>query len=103
MRRECDSRRFAFSSPLILHSPAVPSLIFCRCGSDRVDVKNWNGPRARIECLTCGQEAGLEGFTLGEFDLSKLVVGALVDQARKHRRRSPTEQQAIEKARGKVG
>ena len=64
-----------------------------------MDVKQWNGPRARIECLTRGQE----GFTLGEFDLPKLVTGALIDQARKHRKRSPAEQQVVEKARRQTG
>ena len=54
------------------------------------------------ECLTSGQETWLEGFTLEE-DLPKLIVGALVDQARKHRRRRPTEQQAIDKARKQTG
>ena len=78
---------------------SVPMLLFCRCGSDRVDVKQWNGARARIACYTCGNESWLEGFTLGEFDLVKHLVGAAVDQARKHRKRSPSEMQALEKAR----
>lgn len=68
-------------------------LLFCRCGSDGVDVKQWNGARARIACFTCGNESWLEGFTLGEFDLVKHLVGAAVDQARKHRKRSPSEVQ----------
>jgi hypothetical protein len=70
---------------------AVAMLLFCRCGSDRVDIGQWNGPRAQLTCYTCGQTAWLEGFTVGEFDLMRSLTGATVDQARKHRKRSPLE------------
>jgi hypothetical protein len=47
--------------------------------------------------------AWLDGFTVSEFDLSKLLSGALIDQARKHRRRNPSEVQRIEAERKKRG
>jgi hypothetical protein len=74
-------------------------LLFCQCGSDRVDVKLWNGRRAQIQCLTCGHEAWLDGFTVSEFEPSRLLAAALVDQARKHRKRSPDELQRIQQDR----
>ena len=77
----------------------VAALLFCRCGSDRVDIRMWNGERAQLACLTCGQVSWLDGFTVSEFDLSKLIHGALLDQARKQRKRNPAEQQAITQAR----
>jgi hypothetical protein len=77
----------------------VAMLLFCRCGSDRVDIGQWNGARAQLTCYTCGHSAWLDGFTVSEFDPAKLLAAALVDQARKHRRRSPSEQQQIERAR----
>jgi hypothetical protein len=77
----------------------VAVLLFCQCGSDRVDIKLWNVRRAQIHCLTCGQEAWLEGFTVSEFDPAKLLAAAVVDQARKHRKRSPDEMQRIHQQR----
>ena len=74
-------------------------LLFCQCGSDRVDVKLWNVRRAQIHCLTCGHEAWLEGFTVSEFEPSRLLTAALVDQARKQRKRSPDELQRIQQDR----
>lgn len=66
-------------------------LLFCQCGSDRVDLHVWNGRRAQLRCLTCNHEAWLDGFTVSEFDPAKLLTAAMVDQARKHRKRSPDE------------
>ena len=66
-------------------------LLFCQCGSDRVDVSVWNGSRARVRCQTCNHESWLDGFTVSEFDAGKLLTGALVDQARKQRKRSPED------------
>jgi hypothetical protein len=77
----------------------VAVLLFCQCGSDRVDVKLWNVRRAQIQCLTCGHEAWLDGFTVSEFEPSRLLAAALVDQARKHRKRSPDELQRIQQDR----
>src|SRR5688500_19496795 len=74
----------------------VPVLLFCQCGSDRVDIKLWNVRRAQLHCLTCGQEAWLEGFTVSEFDPAKLFTAAIVDQARKHRKRPPDEARRVE-------
>ena len=36
-------------------------------------------------------EAWLHGFTLSEFDPAKLLTAAIIDQARKHRKRPPRE------------
>jgi hypothetical protein len=69
----------------------VSALLFCQCGSDRVDIATWNGRRAQVRCASCGHEAWLDGFTVSDFDPSKLLTAALVDQARKHRKRSPDE------------
>ena len=85
-----DRQTFVACSP-VLTSFTVAVLLFCKCGSDRVDLRMWNGDRAQIACLTCGQVSWLDGFTVSEFDLAKLFTGALVDQARKHRRRNPAE------------
>jgi hypothetical protein len=64
--------------------------------SDRVEIKLWNVRRAQLHCLTCGQEAWLDGFTISEFDPAKLLTAAIIDQARKLRRRSPDELKRIE-------
>jgi hypothetical protein len=77
----------------------VAVLLFCQCGSDRVDIKLWNVRRAQLHCLTCGHEAWLEGFTVSEFDPAKLLTAAVIDQARKHRRRPPDEARRIEEHR----
>ena len=42
------------------------------------------------------REAWLEGFTVSEFDPAKLFTAAIVDQARKHRKRPPDEARRIE-------
>jgi hypothetical protein len=36
---------------------------------------------------------------VSEFDLAKMLGGALIDQARKHRRRNPAETQQVQAAR----
>jgi hypothetical protein len=77
----------------------VPVVLFCQCGSDRVDIKLWNNRRAQLQCFTCGQEAWLEGFTVSEFDPAKLLTAAVIDQARKHRKRPPDEVKRIEEHR----
>jgi len=71
-------------------------LLLCECGSDRVDITNWNVNRARLHCFSCGRETWLDGFTISEFDPSKLLTAAFVDQARKHRKRAPGEIQNIQ-------
>jgi len=55
-------------------------LLFCACGSDRVDISGWQGRRAQIRCASCGHQGFLDGFTLSEFDPLKLIA-ALVSQA----------------------
>jgi hypothetical protein len=52
----------------------LPVLLFCHCGSDRVDVTQWNASRARLRCFTCDREAWLDGFTISELDPGKLLV-----------------------------
>ncbi len=85
---------FALFSPRD-YPAVVAALIFCLCGSDRVDIAGWNVRRAQLRCATCGHESWLDGFTISEFDLSKLLGATIVDQARKHRKRSPEEMQKI--------
>jgi hypothetical protein len=46
----------------------VPLILFCQCGSDRVDITQWNGTRARLRCFTCEREAWLDGFTVSDLD-----------------------------------
>ena len=77
----------------------MASLVFCQCGSDRVDITNWNVNRARLHCFSCGRESWLDGFTISEFDPSKLFAAALIDQARKHRERPPDEERKIQEQR----
>jgi len=31
-------------------------LVFCQCGSERVDIVNWNVNRACLHCFTCGKD-----------------------------------------------
>jgi hypothetical protein len=76
-------------------------LVFCECGSDRVDITSWNVNRARIKCFTCDREAWLDGFTLSPLDLAALLGAAIVDQARKHRKRPPEEERKIKEQRAR--
>lgn len=81
------------------HCRSVAVLLFCQCGSERVDVKLWN-VRAQLHCLTRVHEAWLDGFTaVSEFEPAKLPTPAVIDQARKHRRRPPEEVGRIEEHR----
>lgn len=77
----------------------VALLLFCQCGSDRLTTGQWNANRVRIQCLSCNHEAWLDGFTVSDFDLGTLLSAALVDQARKHRKRSPDEMRKIQSLR----
>ena len=40
-----------------LDSDFVACFLFCQCGSDRIELGQWNGARVRIKCGTCGREA----------------------------------------------
>ena len=93
-----EAEAFAFYSPRG-YTACVAVVLFCQCGSDRVDIKLWNVRRAQLHCLTCGQEAWLDGFTVSEFDPAKLFTAAVIDQARKHRKRPPDEVQKIQEHR----
>jgi hypothetical protein len=77
----------------------MATLLFCQCGSDRVDIATWNARRAQIRCWSCGHSAWLDGFTVSEFDLAKLLSMSVIDQARKHRKRSPDEMARIQSER----
>jgi hypothetical protein len=90
---------FCFLFAQVIHWLFVAVLLLCQCGSDRVDIKLWNVRRAQLQCYSCGQEAWLEGFTVSEFDPTKLLTAAVIDQARKHRKRPPDEAQRIEEHR----
>jgi hypothetical protein len=64
-----------------------------------VDVAAWNGTPARLRCFSCSHESWLEGLTVSEFDAAKLLTAAIVDQARKHRKRSIQEVARVQSAR----
>lgn len=92
-------QHFCFLFASRVDSVSVPVVLFCQCGSDRVDIAQWNGTRARLLCFTCEREAWLDGFTVSDLDPVRLTTAALVDQARKHRKRSPQEMDALKRAR----
>ena len=60
----------------------MPVLLFCHCGSDRVDIKLRNARRAQLHCLTSAYEAWPEGFTVSDFDRAKPLTAAAIEQAR---------------------
>jgi hypothetical protein len=70
---------------------------FIECGL--LDIRMWNGDRARHACLSRGQLSWLDGFTVSDFDLGKMINNAPVDQARKYRRRTPAETSQIRASR----
>lgn len=67
-----------------------------------MDISSWNGGRAPIRYYTCNQKAWLDRFTISEFEPGKLLASALVDDARKHRKRSPDEVARIQSERVKA-
>ena len=73
----------------------VAMIVFCQCGSDRVDIVRWDNRRARVKCFTCEEEAWLDGLTLGKLDFVEQLFGAILDQARKSRRRNPEEREKL--------
>jgi hypothetical protein len=46
---------------------------------------------ARSSSRACGKTARPEGFTISEFDPTKLLTPPFVDQARKHQQRPPDD------------
>jgi len=66
-------------------------VLFCQCGSDKVDVKQWQNGRAQFHCYTCERSSWVEGFTLSKLDFAEQLFGAILDQARKHRQRDPAD------------
>ena len=67
-------------------------VLFCQCGSDRVDIDKWDNQRALLKCFTCERTAWVEDFTVGKFDFLEQLFGAILDQSRKYRKRNPAEQ-----------
>lgn len=57
--------------------------------------------RVRVEAHSPRTSRGKrgEGFTVSEFDPAKWLMAAVIDQARKHRRRPPDEVRRIEEHR----
>ena len=70
-------------------------VVFCQCGSDKVDIDRWDNARALLKCYTCERTAWVEGFTLGKLDFVEQLFGAILDQARKYRKRNPAERQKL--------
>ena len=71
-------------------------LVFCQCGSDKVDVARWdNQNRALFHCYTCEQEQWVTGFTLSKFEFAEQLFGAILDQARKHRQLNPADRERL--------
>jgi len=82
--------------------PVISRNRWFSCGSDRVDIKLWNVRRGQLHCMTCGHEAWLDGFTVSDFDPVRLLTSAVIDQARKHRKRPPDEMQRVQDLRRPV-
>src|SRR5262249_47558724 len=86
---------FAFCSPRI-YPRFVAMILFCMCGSDKVDIARWdNKDRALLECQTCKRTHWIEGFTIGRFDFVEQLFGAVLDQARKYRKRDPSDRMQL--------
>jgi hypothetical protein len=51
-----------------MSAPAF-SILFCACGSQRVDLSGWTGPGAPVfKCCDCGHSGSAPGFTVGRVD-----------------------------------
>jgi hypothetical protein len=70
-------------------------VLFCQCGSDKVDIDKWDNQRMLLKCFTCERTALVEGFTLGKLDFVEQLFGAILDQARKYRKRNPTDRDKL--------
>lgn len=70
-------------------------VVFCGCGSDKVDIERWDNQRALLKCYTCEHSSWLEGFTVGKLDFVEQLFGAVLDQARKYRKRNPSERDRL--------
>jgi hypothetical protein len=66
-------------------------VLFCQCGSDRVDIDKWDNQRALLKCFTCQRTAWVEGFTISKLDFVEQLFGAILDQSRKYRKRNQAE------------
>lgn len=73
-------------------------ILFCGCGSDKIHIAQWQGPRALLRCATRERSSWVEGFTLGKFDLVEQLCGAIIDQARKYRERPAAERSKLVEA-----
>jgi hypothetical protein len=70
-------------------------VLFCQCGSDKVDIDTWDNQRVLLKCFTCERTAWVEGFTVGKLDFVEQLFGAILDQARKYRKRNPAERERL--------
>lgn len=70
-------------------------VLFCQCGSDRVDIDKWDNQRALLKCFTCQRTAWVEGFTISKLDFVEQLFGAILDQSRKYRKRDPAEHERL--------
>ncbi len=61
------------------------------------------GGQVSAAVLHVWQESWWTGFAISEFDPAKLLTAAVLDQARKRRKRSPEEVKKIEAQRKAVG
>ena len=43
-------------------------VLFCQCGSDKVDVDKWDNQRMLLKCFTCERTAWVDGFTVRKLD-----------------------------------
>jgi hypothetical protein len=71
----------------------VAIVSFCQGGSYRVDIDKLDNERVRLKCFTCERTAWVEGFTVGQLNFVEQLFGAILDQARKYRKRNPAERE----------
>ena len=70
-------------------------VLFCQCGSDKVDVGKWDNQRMPLKCFTCERTAWVEGFTVVKLDFVEQLFGAILDQSRKYRKRNPADRDRL--------
>jgi hypothetical protein len=70
-------------------------VLFCQCGSDKVDVDKWDNQRMLLKCFTCERTAWVDGFTVGKLDFVEQLFGAILDQSRKYRKRNPADREKL--------
>ena len=79
---------------LLRYAPDLMAMVlFCQCGSDKVDVDKWDNQRMLLKCFTCEKTAWVDGFTVGKLDFVEQLFGAILDQSRKYRKRNPADRE----------